>query len=216
METQLSQTEGLCFISIHQYNESDWPYTGGEEKVVQSTNDGLFKPRLVDIPIKYVRAWRGGVGHGWACKGEMEVKKGSDREPLKSICLKHFRRYPQSFSVKRHKGEMGVREIWITARNMALKIMLKVISIRNPRLGHHTLGHLWAAQHISSNVFLCRYDRKKGKTQVDDSGKTLRELWRAKLETVVLPSLKDFAPDLILLSAGFDAHKDDPVRRGPY
>jgi acetoin utilization deacetylase AcuC-like enzyme len=27
----------------------------------------------------------------------------------------------------------------------------------------------------------------------------------------VLPALKDFGPDLILISAGFDAHRDDPL-----
>jgi acetoin utilization deacetylase AcuC-like enzyme len=35
--------------------------------------------------------------------------------------------------------------------------------------------------------------------------------WRAAMETRVLPALEAFAPDLILVSAGFDAHKADPL-----
>jgi acetoin utilization deacetylase AcuC-like enzyme len=35
--------------------------------------------------------------------------------------------------------------------------------------------------------------------------------WRAEMERVVLPALDAFAPELILVSAGFDAHKADPL-----
>jgi acetoin utilization deacetylase AcuC-like enzyme len=35
--------------------------------------------------------------------------------------------------------------------------------------------------------------------------------WRQAMETLVLPALDAFAPDLILVSAGFDAHKADPL-----
>jgi acetoin utilization deacetylase AcuC-like enzyme len=35
--------------------------------------------------------------------------------------------------------------------------------------------------------------------------------WRRAMETRVLPALDAFAPDLILVSAGFDAHKADPL-----
>jgi acetoin utilization deacetylase AcuC-like enzyme len=35
--------------------------------------------------------------------------------------------------------------------------------------------------------------------------------FRAALETVILPRLKAFAPDLIVISAGFDAHQRDPL-----
>ena len=31
------------------------------------------------------------------------------------------------------------------------------------------------------------------------------------MEGVILPALEDFAPDLIMISAGFDAHRDDPL-----
>lgn len=36
-------------------------------------------------------------------------------------------------------------------------------------------------------------------------------LWRRVMETQVLPALDAFAPELILVSAGFDAHKADPL-----
>ena len=36
-------------------------------------------------------------------------------------------------------------------------------------------------------------------------------LWRAAMERRVLPALDAFAPELILVSAGFDAHKADPL-----
>lgn len=35
--------------------------------------------------------------------------------------------------------------------------------------------------------------------------------FREKYSKIILPALKQFNPDLILLSAGFDAHKDDPL-----
>lgn len=35
--------------------------------------------------------------------------------------------------------------------------------------------------------------------------------FRQKYSTIILPALKKFRPDLVLISAGFDAHKDDPL-----
>ncbi|MEE2567398.1 histone deacetylase family protein [Hyphobacterium marinum] len=35
--------------------------------------------------------------------------------------------------------------------------------------------------------------------------------WRAAIEREITPALRAFAPDLILVSAGFDAHADDPL-----
>jgi acetoin utilization deacetylase AcuC-like enzyme len=37
------------------------------------------------------------------------------------------------------------------------------------------------------------------------------EIFREALETAILPRLDDFAPDLIIISAGFDAHYRDPL-----
>lgn len=37
------------------------------------------------------------------------------------------------------------------------------------------------------------------------------EVFRAKYREIILPAVKKFAPQLILISAGFDAHKDDPL-----
>ncbi len=36
-------------------------------------------------------------------------------------------------------------------------------------------------------------------------------LWRSLFETRLMPALDAFAPDLILISAGFDAHARDPL-----
>jgi acetoin utilization deacetylase AcuC-like enzyme len=38
-----------------------------------------------------------------------------------------------------------------------------------------------------------------------------RELWRRLFETRLIPALDAFAPDLVLISAGFDAHRLDPL-----
>ncbi len=35
--------------------------------------------------------------------------------------------------------------------------------------------------------------------------------FRQKYNSIILPALKNFNPDLLLISAGFDAHKDDPL-----
>jgi len=37
------------------------------------------------------------------------------------------------------------------------------------------------------------------------------EQFREKYQQIIFPALKQFKPDLIFLSAGFDAHKDDPL-----
>jgi len=38
-----------------------------------------------------------------------------------------------------------------------------------------------------------------------------REHWRGAFAGTLMPALDDFAPDLILISAGFDAHRRDPL-----
>jgi acetoin utilization deacetylase AcuC-like enzyme len=38
-----------------------------------------------------------------------------------------------------------------------------------------------------------------------------RELWRRLFEARLMPALSAFAPDLVLVSAGFDAHRRDPL-----
>ncbi|MBV1705689.1 MAG: histone deacetylase family protein [Hyphomicrobiales bacterium] len=43
--------------------------------------------------------------------------------------------------------------------------------------------------------------------QAGDDGAALREAYRE----IILPRVHNFAPDLILISAGFDAHKHDPL-----
>jgi acetoin utilization deacetylase AcuC-like enzyme len=42
-------------------------------------------------------------------------------------------------------------------------------------------------------------------------GGTRADTFLALVEHVIAPAARQFAPDLILLSAGFDAHRDDPV-----
>jgi acetoin utilization deacetylase AcuC-like enzyme len=37
------------------------------------------------------------------------------------------------------------------------------------------------------------------------------DLFREAFESRILPALRDFGPDLVLVSAGFDAHRDDPL-----
>ena len=37
------------------------------------------------------------------------------------------------------------------------------------------------------------------------------ETWVSALEWVIIPAGLEFAPELILISAGFDAHRDDPL-----
>jgi acetoin utilization deacetylase AcuC-like enzyme len=37
------------------------------------------------------------------------------------------------------------------------------------------------------------------------------DLWLSLLEHIVMPAASEFAPDLVLISAGFDAHREDPL-----
>jgi acetoin utilization deacetylase AcuC-like enzyme len=43
------------------------------------------------------------------------------------------------------------------------------------------------------------------------SARSGEPLWLALLERVVMPAARAFEPQLILVSAGFDAHADDPL-----
>ena len=45
-------------------------------------------------------------------------------------------------------------------------------------------------------------------------GGTKTPLFHTKFKQEVITKLKEFKPELIMLSAGFDAHKDDPIRSG--
>lgn len=40
---------------------------------------------------------------------------------------------------------------------------------------------------------------------------TGEDTWLSLLEWIVVPAVEEFHPDLILISAGFDAHRDDPL-----
>eukprot|EP01036_Dinobryon_divergens_P045590 gene45590-60934_t len=37
------------------------------------------------------------------------------------------------------------------------------------------------------------------------------EAFRAAMNTVILPRVRDYKPDLVIISAGFDAHHRDPL-----
>ena len=37
------------------------------------------------------------------------------------------------------------------------------------------------------------------------------EAFREAMETVILPRVEAFSPDLVIISAGFDAHRRDPL-----
>ena len=37
------------------------------------------------------------------------------------------------------------------------------------------------------------------------------DLWLSLIEHIVIPAAREFAPDLVLISAGFDAHREDPL-----
>jgi acetoin utilization deacetylase AcuC-like enzyme len=42
-------------------------------------------------------------------------------------------------------------------------------------------------------------------------GGSEEELWLSLIEHIVIPAAQEFEPDLILISAGYDAHRDDPL-----
>src|ERR1035437_9391397 len=42
-------------------------------------------------------------------------------------------------------------------------------------------------------------------------GGTTAEQWLAAFDAAVVPALHDFAPELVVVSCGFDAHRDDPL-----
>jgi len=57
-------------------------------------------------------------------------------------------------------------------------------------LGEHGVGNIWNAP-----------------LRPGDGGDRFREAFESR----ILPAMHDFAPDIVLISAGFDAHADDPL-----
>jgi acetoin utilization deacetylase AcuC-like enzyme len=43
------------------------------------------------------------------------------------------------------------------------------------------------------------------------SAGTAAQAWLAEFDAAVLPALRAFAPELVVVSCGFDAHRDDPL-----
>ena len=72
----------------------------------------------------------------------------------------------------------------------------------------------YASTHEMPNYPGTGYSSEKGVGNIVNvplaSGETGPQ-FREKYRQQILPALKQFNPDLILLSAGFDAHKDDPL-----
>ncbi len=73
---------------------------------------------------------------------------------------------------------------------------------------------LYASSHEMPNYPGTGHPRETGKGNIinvpltaGDSGVELRQ----KYSNIILPALTNFKPDLLLISAGFDAHKDDPL-----
>ena len=48
-------------------------------------------------------------------------------------------------------------------------------------------------------------------TRASPAACAAREVWRRQFESRLMPALDAFAPDLVLISAGFDAHRRDPL-----
>ena len=62
-------------------------------------------------------------------------------------------------------------------------------------------GTGWASEHgIADNVINLPLRAGAGS-----------EDWRKVMSEILLPRLRDFAPEMILISAGFDAHQADPL-----
>ena len=42
-------------------------------------------------------------------------------------------------------------------------------------------------------------------------GGTESQVFRDAYTRIIIPALRDFGPELLIMSAGFDAHKNDPI-----
>jgi acetoin utilization deacetylase AcuC-like enzyme len=89
---------------------------------------------------------------------------------------------------------------------------------------HHGNGTDYMARRAENILFISSHQFPfwpgTGDPQYDEPGKTLNvplpagagsALFRAEYESKVFPALEKFAPELLLISAGFDAHRDDPL-----
>ena len=82
---------------------------------------------------------------------------------------------------------------------------------------HNKMHHDQPILYISSHGFPL-FPMTGDPTQNDDTTLNIHlpdgctsDQFRELYEQQVFPKLKDFAPDLLMISAGFDAHKDDPL-----
>jgi acetoin utilization deacetylase AcuC-like enzyme len=73
---------------------------------------------------------------------------------------------------------------------------------------------LYASSHEMPNYPGTGYPTETGLGNIINVPLTAGEAgiaFRQKYRSIILPALKNFKPELLLISAGFDAHKDDPL-----
>jgi acetoin utilization deacetylase AcuC-like enzyme len=79
---------------------------------------------------------------------------------------------------------------------------------------YHTLQVFYASSHEMPHYPGTGFPHEKGvgnivnvPLQAHETGESVRKKYRS----IILPALRAFNPQLLLISAGFDAHKDDPL-----
>ena len=79
---------------------------------------------------------------------------------------------------------------------------------------YHQPSVLYASSHEMPNYPGTGYSSETGAGNIVNvplvAGESGRE-FREKYEEIIFPALNSFKPDLLLISAGFDAHEDDPL-----
>lgn len=124
------------------------------------------------------------------------------------------------------EGPMGFclfGNIFIGARHAQEQHNIKRIAIIDFDV-HHGNGTDYMARQ-AENIFVVTSQQfplwpGTGDPKHDEAGKTLNiplppgagsNEFRKAYEDIAFPALEDFKPELIMISAGFDAHKDDPL-----
>lgn len=202
--------------------EEDWVALAHDRRYIRMIEDMVPDHGFINIqdetilcPWSLEAAWDAA---GAICQATEDVMTG---ECARAFCAV---RPPGHHAMPdRTMGFCVFNNIFIGARYAQEKHGVKRIAIVDFDV-HHGNATDFTARRADGIFFISSHQFPlwpgTGDPQYDEPGKTLNiplppgsgsALFRQEYESKVFPAIDAFAPELIMISAGFDAHKDDPL-----
>ncbi len=202
--------------------ETKWVAYAHDRNYIMDLQEAIPDSGLINLdsdtvvsPYSYIAAI---TGAGAACQAVQDIHDGHcDR----AFCA--TRPPGHHAEPERAMGFCLFNNIFIAARYAQQQCGYKKIAIIDFDV-HHGNGTDAMARRAENILYISSHQAPfypgTGNPAHDAAGKTLNielaagngsETFRKIYEDTVFPALHNFAPDFVMISAGFDAHKDDPL-----